>query len=179
MTENITWYAVTYCILQCTLFLVSTKFSNCKSTQIRLCTPILHRLCISQHLVNMICAIQHLLEIIFKTLRKFMSFNDRYQRKCVPFLSQLMKILFTTTSWDIITHTFSVSLIRPEIIHIQPVQCMLAKIISSMNIALVNDTNIEQECQTDTKYVHRICGKFNSNDNIFGSGIFDLKSRFC
>jgi len=35
--------------------------------------PILHRLFISQHLVDMICAIQHLLEIV-KTLRKFISF---------------------------------------------------------------------------------------------------------
>jgi len=24
-----------------------------------------------------------------------------------------------------------------------------------------------QECQTDTKYARRICGKFNGNDNIF------------
>ena len=32
----------------------------------------------------------------------------------------------------------------------------------------------EQGCQTDTKYANRICGKFNGNDNIFGSRILDL-----
>ena len=28
----------------------------------------------------------------------------------------------------------------------------------------------KQECQTDTKYARRICGKFNGNDNILGAG---------
>jgi len=38
--------------------------------------------------------------------------------------------------------------------------------------------NVHQECQTDTKYAPRICGKFNGNDNILGSRIFDLESRY-
>ena len=35
-----------------------------------------------------------------------------------------------------------------------------------------------QECQTDTKYAHRISGKFNGIDNIFGNRIFNLESRY-
>jgi len=27
----------------------------------------------------------------------------------------------------------------------------------------------EQECQTDTKYTHRVCGKFNGNDIFLGA----------
>ena len=41
-----------------------------------------------------------------------------------------------------------------------------------------NHYNIkQQECQTDTKYASPISGKFNGNDNIFVSRIFDLESR--
>jgi len=36
----------------------------------------------------------------------------------------------------------------------------------------------KQECQTDTKYARRICDIFKCNDNIFGSKIFDLESRY-
>jgi len=37
----------------------------------------------------------------------------------------------------------------------------------------------QQECQTDTKYARRICGKFNGYDNICESRIFDMESRYC
>jgi len=36
----------------------------------------------------------------------------------------------------------------------------------------------KQEWQTDTRYACHICGKFNGNDNIFGSRILDLESRY-
>jgi len=43
---------------------------------------------------------------------------------------------------------------------------------------IIKYLSFKQECQTDIKYARRICGKYNSNDNIFGSRIFDFESRY-